>query len=538
LHQRLTVLEPDLAAFYFVALANCLNAQTGDAELVAALYDLDLGLDGRSDPQASVLHLARRLEGLAPEIAHTYSVHWASILGLADRAPEELAVLELTFGIGGEDYYDREKLARALAAGNGIDEARWKMAVPLLAASLIQSSRQTESAALTEALIGIDEAASTAEILARIEAAAPDDRDVAFWFLMLSTVWLADHGRGGEAAALLEADLGVSAGDYRDPGLLAPKLRARTERFFPQSVIYYLYVLLGLLGTEERFADALALLGADLGYEFFDPLEAAGLSSRIQARYQRLPRNVPGSYLSLLCLIFAASGLAHYAVAALEIDADLTVLAWDDPVMLGAALNERLRGFDGSTRISYLAMLTWALTDAGQDQRAALLVDVALRGGCCSFSKDTRHPHMYAYLAEEWLRWWGRSANHQPLEVCAGLLPTLRELLATHGVALQDREAFVRSTSDLRRRLIQTGIYWSAREMDAARAGELRRTVLLWDLELSQRLILESFRLTEILPVAAAEPPEPGVWPLPEQPFAAEGYLPRWEEGQAVAGVI
>jgi hypothetical protein len=78
-----------------------------------------------------------------------------------------------------------------------------------------------------------------------------------------------------------------------------------------------------------------------------------------------------------------------------------------------------------------------------------------------------------------------------------------------------------------------------ARATEPSRAEALRRTVLLWDHEMAQRLLVELFLLPQDRSNPAGEPPPAGTWPLrdDEKP-ATPDYLPASAADLGRCGVL
>jgi hypothetical protein len=483
------------------------------------------------------------LEQIGSNPALFFSLQLAILLGMAERSGDELSLRETLLGIHPDDYADRSRLRRRLGSRlPDVDPELWGLQIHMLAATLGKLSRRAETIAVVEAALGLEPSDYSAPGLIREKIQTllgPVPGELAEGFLTLPALAAVYLGRRSEAAAFLEACLGLSPEDYRNPPQLAAKLRERASRRAPESLLFpTVVVLLNLLTTLRRAEDAAALLIADLGLETTKEAEPREVAGRFRQRAKNLSPVHSAFYRTAAAGVMTKAGHARTGIAILVADTEMEALDWNDVAGLSAALARHLAPLFPSARGMYVAILSDALFREGREDQAALLIDAFLQGlspleGEAPFMACT-----FSVIAANWLGCWWRDADRSPWVACRSFVRFLRHSLAEQGATLQDREDFIRAISELRRRLIQTGIYWAARETDGARAGELRRTVLLWDLELSQRLILERFRLTEIHPAAAAEAPEPGAWPLREPPPAVEGYLPQWGVDQAVAGVL
>jgi hypothetical protein len=224
----------------------------------------------------------------------------------------------------------------------------------------------------------------------------------------------------------------------------------------------------------------------------------------------------------------------------LEADVELEDLDWEDLSALSTALDERLSDLSPTTRVMYILQISLSLSETGRERKAALLVDAYVRAlsPLAGREEDPYLGPMLCAIFEMWLLDWAQDSSRHPLEHCRNLVPYLRESLALQGVWLEDRERFIREVGDLRRRIVQTGLYWAARETNPVRVEELQRTVLLWDLELAQRLIVERFLLNKIHAVPVGAPPVTSAWPLPDEEPPTSSYLPGSSEVLSAVGVL
>jgi hypothetical protein len=513
--------------------------------LVARLWELDSGLSAEdySDPERLRAHIRERVEGAGLD-SRFYVFHagqLAAALGVARRTLEELAVLEAVLGLDQRSYSDPQELARILrlqSEGNVPDLRAFP--IPALIGALNKLGRSFESSAVLVAALGLTQQdfMEPTKILTKTLEAVGEPR-LALLFLLLLPSKVREAGGGGAGLIALEIHLDPDPERYSSISRLVSRLRERLHGWPPDIRFFYLQALVVGLTDEGRIGDAIALLAADIGLasmnEFADPERIA---ARLKERCRAFPANVDSFYVWLVSYVLVLAGHPLTAAAVIEIDTGLQAVDWNDATALARTLETRLIGLSVISPLFLVDQLASALAEGGYEDRAALLVDAYVRalsptrGADEDISLVRWRCQMYA----RWLFWWGQDESRQPMEVCQSLLPYLRRSIAGRGTTLQDREIFVRGVGKLRRHIVQTGLYWAARETDPVRAKELQQTVLLWDLELAQRLLVERFLLSEISSVPAGEPPMTGAWPLQrhEEPHTP-GYLPP--AGEVLAAV-
>ena len=543
LRSKLEDVGPELAAAFFLQLTTFL-VDEGSSRLVAALFELDAKIEpgDYTEPARLAHRLRERTRDLPPAFAASYIFQLGNVLGLVSRPEDEQRVLEAHLGLQPGDYMDRERLGVVLSARpEEIPPDLWAMTIQMLAANLGKAGRWSELVAVLQAALGLDTTDyAHPEVLRRKMRAAlgPLAAASSVGYVSVLSSSLQDLGFRAQALALVEADFDLEPADYGDRRRLADKVRARMQRLPPEMTPFLLIPLLGALIFAQRAEDGAAVLAAHAGFDLSSSTPEE-LTAALRARCRSMPRDAIGFYLGMAAFVLASADRPLDAVAALETDADLMTIDWQDADALAQGLEERLGKLAPIARLHYVGQLLSALEVAGREERAAFLVDACVRKLLPLHQDDSSDlAPLYCILYESWLTRWAEDGSRQPVEVCRTMLPSLRLALAAQGVTLQDRERYIRSVSDLRRRIVQTGLYWAAQESDSAQAEELRRTVLLWDLELAQRLLVERFMLTEIHVVPRGEAPLAGVWPLPEARPVTPDYLPDSAEVLAATGVF
>lgn len=538
LRWRLADVEPVTAMDFFLEL-NTILFRSGQQELAIRLFELELGLqpEDYADPNRISQILRDRLYGFTPSQVFAVGLKMVTTLGHGERPADGLAVLDSLLGLRKDDFSEMERLAKHLRyPPDGVGQEEWQGAILMLLWLLDQVGRQAEGVAIFEAIFGITEDDYSSSERLREKIAQGSELLVLVGAGTLFSFW-----RFSAALALLELVLEIRPEDYRDLTHLARKQIEWQKRLPLDFYDLSLLALLATLVIEDRPADATALLASDAGLLLADFADPERVVARLRARCRSMPRNAAGRYFFTASLVLNRAGFSQAAAVTLEADLESEGLDWHDLSTLSSLLDERFGVLSPTLRVAYIFQLSCSLADTGRKDHSALLVDAYVRAlsPLAGREEDPYLAPMLCGVFEIWLRAWAHDDSRQPLDVCRALVPYLRDSLARHGVWLEDRERFIREAGDLRRRIVQTGLYWATRETDTVRAEELRRTVLLWDLELAQRLLVERFLLTEIRAVPAGEPPVIDTWPLPdqEQPLAS-GYLPETSEVLAAAGVL
>lgn len=539
LQWRFAGIDPVAALAFFLEL-NTLLFRSGRQELAIQLLELEVGLSPKdySDPERISLRLQQRLQGFGPDQVFAFGFKLATTLGHGERTEEGLAVVKALLSLRPGDFSDVMRLSSHLKMPpEGVDLEQWLGAIFFLLWLLEQVGRRDEGIAIFEATFGITQADySSAEQLRKKVLVPPGSELLAIVVAgILFSFW-----RFSAALVLIELVLEIRPEDYRDPTILAERQR-KAKKCLPLEVYdLSLLTLLTTLVVEDRAGDAMVFFMSDVGLSLADLAESVRVVSQLRARCLSMQPNAAARYVFAASLVLTRAGFAEAATVALEADVELESLDWEDRFTLAAAIDERLGELSPTARLMYILQTSVSLSEAGRERKAALLVDAYVRA-LSPLAGREEDPYMSPILCgifEIWLRDWAQDSSRQPLELCRDLVPYLRESLARQGVWLEDRTRFVREVGDLRRRIVQTGLYWASRETNPAQADEIRRTVLLWDLELSQRLIVERFLLNKIRVLPAGASPGTGTWPLLDEEPATSSHLPEASETFATAGVL
>jgi tetratricopeptide (TPR) repeat protein len=540
LRRRLEGIDP-VTALAFLLELNTLLFISGHQELAVELLELETGLhpEDYADPERIALRLQERLTDFRPNQIFAYGFKLATTLGHGERTEDALAVLEAILCIRLESFSDIQQLSLRLRnPPYGVEREGWLAAIFSLLWLLDQVGRHIEGLALFEATFGITEEDYSSPEQLREKVQLPPGTEPLMVFI---AGVLFSLGRFPAALALLELFLEIQPTDYRDPVRLAQRQGLGKRRLPRELYDASLLTVLGTLLVEERTSDALAYCMSDAVLNDADLAKPDRVVRQLQARCRLMPPDAAGRYIFMASMVLIQAGFAEAATAALEADAEFAGLDWENLPVLSEALDGRLGNLLPTGRLMYVFQIYQSLSETGRPRKAALLIDAYVRAlsPLAGRQEDPYLGPILCVIFEIWLAEWAQDSSRHPLELCRSLMPYLRESLARQGIWIQDRERFIREVGNLRRRIVQTGLYWAAREADPVRAQELQRTVLLWDLELAQRLLVERFLLGEISAVPAGEPPITGVWPLQRhEELHTPGYLPSAGEVLAAVGVL
>ena len=530
LRERLSGLNPEKALLFMMQLTTFM-VDAGLISEAAALHEQDAAV--RRSDYADFGHLSSRLRerlaGFSPEFAFLYSLRLANVVGLASRPADQLAVLEGMLGLQRDDYRDPVRLAGHLRPG--LCAMPWFLRfwyLQLLAASLGKAGRIEESDNVIAALKGqpIDQEGVESGFSGVLRRSI--DAMVAVGSSALQDLALDHAGNRDWAAASWEKKLGLTPEDYADQQCLATRLRAYTVPLPPEAAVFSLQTILGAFLKAGRKEDALHLLAADAGFEAGDLQDPGALAAKLVHRCRDLPPNQASTYIATFASVLESAELPEVAVSVLAIESGLGSVDWGRIPDLASHLAIRLGDLEISSAAYYVGMFVQALQSADQDERAALLVDAYLRGmsPLAADKEELAVSIELCLLYETWLSWWGDDASREPLAACVNLVPYLRGSLAEQGTTLHDREDFVRTVAELRRRIVQTAFFWAEAEPVDEIKREMLHTAQLWDIELSQRLLIERFLLTEIRRSPAGGRPASNRWPLQDAREPRSAYRP------------
>lgn len=528
LRRRLQDIDPVMALSFFLRLNHLLFVM-GQQELAIKLLELEIGLcsDDYNDPQQISARLLERCRGFREDQVFAVGLKLATTLGHGERTSDALVVVEVLLHLHRDDYSNMNRLTQILRTPpNGIDQDGWLGAISFLFWLLDQSGRKVEAITIFEATFEIEKSDYSSAVRLRNKVRLPiGDK---FSGLVIAGT-LVSLGLFSGALTLLEYFLEIQSDHYRDPGLWIETQMNVRSRTPGELYDIGLIMLMSTLVIGDRIQDAMACLMNDTGLAPGDLAIAERVANCLQERCRGMPPNAAGRYIFAVSLVLSRADLAGAAISALEADTQLKTLDWEDLVALSAALDERLRELSPTTRSMFLFQVFSSLSETGHARKAALLVDAYVRAlsPLAGREEDPFLAPILCVFFEIWLDYWAQDPSRNPVELCRRLVPYLHVALAQQGVWLRDRESFIREVGKLRRRIVQTGLYWAIEETDPARRAELQRTVLVWDLELAQRLLVERFLLSELPAVPLGALPICGAWPLhnDEQPHTSS-HLP------------
>ena len=322
------------------------------------------------------------------------------------------------------------------------------------------------------------------------------------------------NGLGRTALALLEQHLKLLPEDYRDLVRLSAKLREGLTGVLPGTASNYKLRLADVLQEQGRIEDALAVFRADAGWIPDSQVgeETADVGKALRIRLEgEIPRDMAGLYVGNFAATLIDAEEPEQAVVLLEGYTGLTPEDYSGPQAPVARIAELREQWSEPVAATLVSIFLAGLRGMEEEEKAGLIAEAFVdASGRLTDRPGDDYESLPSTLMiyDLWLKRFGRDSGRHPLDVCRDLVRYLRGNLATHGVQLKDRTSLIKITGDLRRRILETGLFWEQRERDAGLAEQISVEVQLWDAELTQRVLVERFLLEPILPVS------PGAFPV------------------------
>ena len=382
--------------------------------------------------------------------------------------------------------------------------------LPYLAALshfLAMAGRQSDSLAVLACVSTPDEA--------RLDDVAPLTEPQIVTLLGLLGAVMSEGEKGKEALGRIEAILGFEQQDYADPGQLGLKWRQRMALVPTEPIAAVTVGIASALTFHGRPRDAISLIEADCGIRNEDDRASPIYLKKINARLEDLSAMGRSTYLRGLTHSLDNSGDHGSAFVLLDLE-----LAPDETTSL---LADRIRGqiselgfFTASAHVNELVRL---LRAKNRFEHVRLCLDIGFTEILEPLRKQGGPFNLVVgQLWEYWLQEFGRDPEKESLTVCREILQDLRANAAGMGSSLKDREILWHRLDDLRRAILETGFYWARKGPETSSGADSWLEVQLWDLELSQRVLLERFLLQKIaVPVLPQ-----GLLPQPGWPFFSQ----------------
>lgn len=525
LAKRLREEDPDWAAMYVSTLAGALG-MVGRREHALAVFEAHIGIEPGDYSEPS--RLKERLQGKLPplpEFALGFLVAYTGVLGMAERHSDGLAVLQADLGL--ERDADEAQIAVAL-------KCRLEDVTPdfssffalAVATSYAVAGREEEAVWVLQAHLGLDAGDYRdsdrlgRKIRKQLEPLQPDSAAGLILFLAMN---LESVGQLPAVASVMEGYLELNSEAYGSRERLAEGLVSRLGSLMPATAANFVLVLSMALCFQGRAADSLALLRAYGGEDV----------ETLRLRLSGWPTELSATYVRSLAATLAEARDSQSAVAFLEGYAGLRSEDYRSPSALAARLATILDPWTENAAAAYVYELLRGLQALGEAAKAAVLLEtyvevfgrVAARGG-----GDHALVSQLVPIYDAWLECFGADLEKRPLEVCRDLIQYLRKNLDTQGVHLKDRIDFIGYTASLRQQIVNTGHLWAQREGDPEQGKRIWLDVQLWDAELTQRLLVERFLLEPIVPAQKGGLPAQS-WPWstePERPDSPS-HLPEPE---------
>jgi hypothetical protein len=513
LRDRLAKDDAASAVHYSILLSWLLGLE-GRRDDSRSVLEASLGLDaeGPDDPARLVARIRERLEGAAPDLVAMMILGYANLLGTTGRDAEGLAVLEADLGVpAGAEEGEFTAAIHARVESLSVEAAL--LYAGGLANTLEVAGREEEAAWVFKALgaapsLQLDPQDLESSVRSFLASISPN---TAASFLFHFTGTLDSEEMGATRLALLEEHLDLRAEDYRNPVPLAAKLEAKLAGVLPGTASNYKRRLAAALESQGRLQDALALFRADTGLAEEMKEQAAGIGAALRVRLEaEIPKDMALMYVSHVADTLIRVDQAEQAVTLLEGYAGLRPDDYSGPRAMAHRLERLLEEWREDVTAIALHSLLSGLLELDEKEKAGLVAEAFVNvAGDLKERREGDHSSLTPLLAihEIWLERFQRDPERRPLEVCRDLVVYLRQSFATYGAQLKDRAEFIEVSGDLRRRILETGLFWADQEDDPELSGRIASEVQLWDAELSQRLLMERFLLEPIRPVPPGAPP-------------------------------
>jgi tetratricopeptide (TPR) repeat protein len=466
-------MPPEAAMKYLLSLAGALGAAGKPAQALAALQDGFGSLPWSSIPE---------------DVRNPVLITFLGFLEMTGQSEACLRLFESFLGLPGGDYTDPALAAGFIASLQKLKEDDRIVTGALFATGLSNNQRDAEARYLLSAWLQVrwesEDLAASMTFLDSLPL--PAKAQIA---QLIVSPWT-EAGRPRPAVALLERALGLTSSDYSS----SKRLYKRLQRLPISTAGICVVKLAGALAQGRRHRDALALLTSFLWLSPRKYRNEAKLRRDLDARLQPLPAEIRAGFFIHLVYRLRDAGRSAAALRLAQAFLGIAPDAWADPERIAGSLTERLAGMSLTVSSQCLDTFVELLEGVRRPRDASLILDIWLILWVCPGDPDAAaglDPTVFCSMFDKWLSHFGLSGPAS--EVCRLLLPRLRQSLAETAVTLEDRIRFVTATAGLRRRLVEVGLGWAEAEADAGRAAEIRFEILLWDLELGQRILLERF---------------------------------------------
>jgi hypothetical protein len=332
-----------------------------------------------------------------------------------------------------------------------------------------------------------------------------------------------------EGLGIFEKLLGLVPNDYEQPILLYKKLNKWINGL--QNPLTGKFALLGLAGSlyqANEVNKALALLEAYPGIQAEDYANVERLSQKWQALRDSLPTDSAATYYRMLIsMLETANRNGQLEIKALVMaDCDLRDADFDSYDLVGEKLQHRMALFQEDTKGAYIFSLGEVMEKVGLHREAAMVTEwfMEQHDNFRHIPKDGDPAivHIIAILSN-WFRFFYRNHDELVLNYCRQTMHYLRAGFGSQGIRLEDRKSFIHYISLLKTAILNTGFYHLGLQTSKEAEAALALEVLLWDVELAQRVLAERFLLekTALLPADATI--KSGQWafdePIPEPYF-------------------
>lgn len=510
-------------------------AEQGQHEAAIRLFEEKIGIDQADRKQLDVLRMKIEhwlaVQGRDDQ-SMMFLAQYASSLGLIRAYTPALGVLEAAMGLEQEDLQDAWNLATKLDIfWQDLDvNTRFMLWVGLHGVLSIVG-RTSEAMDIFKYDLGIldftlsDKLGSNREEIKDIVVLKLSSlqKDVAAAYLTFVFPLFETLGLRKEGLVLFEELLGLTAADYDSHRMLSQKMNKWVDSL--QNPLTGKFAMIGLAGSlyqADEPRKALILLEAFANITPDDYASVEILGRKWKRFANQLPADTAATYFRMLISMLETvrRNPSLEISALLQADSDLRETDFEVYDRVGEKLSNRLALLQEDTKGAYIFSLAEIMDSVGMHRGAATVLewfmDHHANFKAIPDDGDPAIVHIIAVLSN-WFRFFYQNPDEKVLDYCRQTMKYLRAGFGTQGIRLEDRKSFIRYISLLKTAVLNTGFFQMDLQDAPEKKASLATEILLWDAELSQRILAERFLLEHRILLPADATITPGKWPFDTQ---------------------
>jgi tetratricopeptide (TPR) repeat protein len=527
-----TLITPFLPSNMRLMIKASQLAEQGEYEKAIRLFEEKIGIAVADRDDSPLLHdKINKWLALHGQDDQTmmFVAQYASSLGLIRAYTPALQVLEAAMDLEREDYQDTQRLSAKLDRfWFDLDVSTRFMLWMGLHGILSFNGRTSEAMDVFKYDLGIlhlttpEQLQTNREVIKEIIVRKLNSlqKDVAAAYLTFIFPLFDELKLQEEGLVLFEQTLGLMQEDYQHPTLLSQKLNKWINNL--QNPLTGKFALLGLAGSLYQVAmhnKTLLLLEAFANIFPADYNDVEILDKKWKTFTKQLPHDTAATYFRMLIsMLETVRRNPQQEIRALvQADSGLRDADFEDYERTGQKLSKRLELLQEDTKGAYIFSLGETMDKVGMHSEAATclewFMDHHRNFWNIPVNGDPAIVHVVAVLSN-WFRFFSHNPNEKVLNYCHQTMHYLRAGFGSQGIRLEDRKSFIEYISLLKTAVLNTGFLHIDLQDQPEKKAELATKVLLWDAELSQRILAERFLLERrsFLPMDSTV--LPGQWPF------------------------